>query len=232
VPEPDELDGSAEQLGGLGQERSIGGRLLAAVVGWRPSRAHALAALLLGLLGFSLVVQARQTQTEGLASLRQTDLVQILDNISQRSARLEDESRRLQQTRDRLRSGSDAATAAEQAARERLQVLGILAGTIAATGPGIELDITDPQNRVTAAMLLDAVQELRDAGAEAMQVGAVRVVAGTAFVDGTNGVLVDRTLLTPPYRFLVIGDTQTLSSALDIPVGCSTRCGRTAPAGR
>lgn len=196
-----------------------GARVRRALLSWRPGRVHLLVGLLLGLLGFTLVVQARQTQTEGLASLRQSDLVQILDNVSQRSSRLEEETRELQQTRDRLRSGSDAASAAEQAARERLEVLGILAGTIAATGPGIQLDIEDPDNRVTAAILLDAVQELRDAGAEAMQLEMVRVVASTSFVDGVNGVLVDGTRLTAPYRFLVIGDTQTLASALNIPGG-------------
>ena len=57
-----------------------------------------------------------------------------------------------------------------------------------ASGPGITLEISDPQGQVTAAVLLDTLQELRDAGAEAMQIDSVRVVASTSFVDGTGGV--------------------------------------------
>jgi uncharacterized protein YlxW (UPF0749 family) len=102
----------------------------------RVTRAQLLAGLLCAVLGFALVVQARQTQTQGLASLRQSDLLGILDNISERSARLDDEARRLQDTRDRLESGAGRSAAAEQAARERLEVLGILAGTAPPAGPG------------------------------------------------------------------------------------------------
>ena len=199
-------------------EQGARARLLGAM---RPriTRAQLLAGLLCAVLGFALVVQARQTQTQGLASLRQSDLLGILDNISERSARLDDEARRLQDTRDRLESGAGRSAAAEQAARERLEVLGILAGTAPASGPGIVLRIDDPQGQVTASVLLDTLQELRDAGAEALQINSVRVVASTAFVDGTGGVKVDGTLLQPPYTFVVIGDPQTLTAALQIPGG-------------
>jgi len=75
---------------------------------------------------------------------------------------------------------------------------------------------------VDAAELLDTVQELRDAGAEAIQIGTVRVVASTSFVDpdpGTGGVVVDGTTLTAPFLFSAIGDPATLATALDIPGG-------------
>jgi uncharacterized protein YlxW (UPF0749 family) len=188
----------------------------------RLTRAHLLAGLLLGLLGFSLVVQARQTQSENLSTLSQSELVRVLDDVTTRAERLDEEARRLQQTSEQLRSGSDRAAAAEKATRARLEVLGILAGTLPAQGRGITLVITDPQNAVGAPQLLDTVQELRDAGAEAIQLGTVRVVAGTSFVDapgGSGGVVVDGTTLRPPYTFTVIGDPQTLETALDIPGG-------------
>ncbi len=51
----------------------------------RLTRAHLLAALLLGLLGFSLVAQARQTQSESLSALNQSELVKILDTVTNQS---------------------------------------------------------------------------------------------------------------------------------------------------
>ena len=59
-------------------------------------------------------------------------------------------------------------------------MLRILTGTVAATGPGVTLTIDDPDGSVTAATLLDGVEELRDAGAEAIEINdSVRVVAST-----------------------------------------------------
>jgi uncharacterized protein YlxW (UPF0749 family) len=186
----------------------------------RLSRAELLGAVLLGLLGFSLVVQARQTQSDSFSSASQTELVQVLDNVNQKAERLDAEARDLQQTREELRNSSDRAAAAEKAARARLEVLGILAGTQAAQGPGITLLIDDPTGLVSAAMLLDTVQELRDAGAEAIQLAGVRVVASTSFVDAPGGgVRVDGAVLSPPYTFLAIGDPATQASALNIPGG-------------
>jgi uncharacterized protein YlxW (UPF0749 family) len=186
----------------------------------RITRAHVLAAVLLGLLGFSLVVQARQTGSNDLSALSQTQLVQLLDDANRQAERLDLEARELQQTSEDLRSGSDKAAAAERTARKRLDVLGILAGQLPAQGPGITLTVDDPDGQVRASMLLNTVQELRDAGAEAIQLGSVRVVASTSFVDADGGgVVSDGVTLKPPYTFTAIGDPDTMSSALDIPGG-------------
>jgi uncharacterized protein YlxW (UPF0749 family) len=120
---------------------------------------------------------------------------------------------------------TDGSRAALEEARGRVRTLGILAGTIAATGPGIEFTISDPAGEVEADVLLDALQELRDAGAEAVELSTpegprVRVVASTHLVDVEGGgVEVDGTLIEAPYRFLVIGESRTLAAALDIPGG-------------
>jgi uncharacterized protein YlxW (UPF0749 family) len=196
----------------------------------RVKRGHLLPAVLCAVLGFAVVVQVRSTQDTGLEGLRQTDLVRILDDVSERAARLRQEARDLEDTQARVTAGSGGSLAALQEAQERARVLGVLAGTLPASGPGIELTISDPRGEVGSEVLLDALQELRDAGAEAVEVSslegsAVRVVASTSFVDPAEGgadqggVVVDGTLLVSPYRFRVIGDPRTLASALDIPGG-------------
>ena len=188
----------------------------------------AVAALLL-VLGFALAVQVRSTQTDGLlTSARQEDLVQILDELDNRSERLRQEIASLTATRERLSSGSGASSAALAEAQRRTQVLGVIAGTLPAVGPGATVRITDPDTKVSASVLLDALEELRNAGAEAVQlegtgpgggVTAVRVVAQTALVDDPEGVVVDGTRLVAPYRFVVVGDPGTLAGAMTIPGG-------------
>ena len=193
-------------------------RLLEAVKP-RATRSQLLAALVCAVLGFAVVVGTRQTAGQNLASLRESDLVAVLDNVTQQSARLEDQARTLQQTFDGLRTASDRGPAARQAAQERLEVLGVLAGTLPATGPGIELEIPDPNLAVNATEMVETVQELRDAGAEAMQLGSARVVADTAFVDVKQGLQVDGTVVPPTYRLIAVGDPQTLAAAMEIPGG-------------
>jgi len=62
-------------------------------------------------------------------------------------------------------------------------------------------------------------QELRDAGAEAIQLSGVRVVASTALGLIPDGIDVAGLPLRAPYRFAVIGDPRTLAAALAIPGG-------------
>jgi uncharacterized protein YlxW (UPF0749 family) len=187
----------------------------------RATRANLFAAVLAVVLGFALATQVQETQEQGLEDLREEELVRILDDVTQDAQRLADDARELEATRDRLLSGAGSNAEALRAAQERLDALAILAGTAPATGPGIVVRISDPEGRVGATLLIDAVQELRDAGAEAIQIGDVRVVASTYFSDGPDGVSVSGVPLEQPYTIRAIGGSATMASAMDIPGGVS-----------
>jgi uncharacterized protein YlxW (UPF0749 family) len=187
----------------------------------RLNRGQLIVAVLCAVLGFAVAAQVRSNDKDTkFATARQDELVGILGDLSQRSDRLRSDIRDLDATKSGLQHDVQGQAALEDA-RRRATTYGILAGTLPATGPGIELTINDPQGRVRAASLLDTLEELRDAGAEVVQVGDVRVGVSTYFTDasGGGGVLADGHRLTPPYRFLVIGDPHTLATALNIPGG-------------
>ena len=194
-------------------------RRLARVGRPRLTKANAVATALAVLLGFALATQLQSQSRRGLESLRTSDLVRILDDQNARSDRLDAEARQLQAQRDELVNGSQQGQAAVTAARERLDTLGILAGTAKAKGPGVTIRITDPQGKVKAPMLLDVVQELRDAGAEAIQVGDVRVVASTWFGAQDGALRADGKPLGAPYVIKAIGDPATMDAAMRIPGG-------------
>jgi len=191
---------------------------------WPPrvTRAQLIVALLLFGLGFGLAVQVASTSDSdgALRGARQEDLVRILDELDDRTQRLEDEKQGLEDQRTELENSSDQAEEARKQTVEKERQLGILAGTVAAQGPGITLTIEDTKGTVEADMLLDAIQEVRAAGAEAIQVNGVRVVAGTFLADEDGGgVSVDGNKIDAPYRFKVIGKPQDLEPALNIPGG-------------
>jgi uncharacterized protein YlxW (UPF0749 family) len=185
----------------------------------RGTRANLLSALLAMLLGAGIAAQVQLTNQRGLDELSQPDLVRLLDDVSLRSSRLDQQVRELETTRDRLKSGTGTAGEALEQAQKRVDTLGILAGTIGAKGPGITLRISDPTNQVTGPIVLDIIQELRDAGAEAIDVGGVRVVASSFVGDRDGEILIDGTQVSRPLVIKVIGDSKTLSSAMTIPGG-------------
>ncbi len=185
----------------------------------RATRANVFAMLLAGALGFAIIAQVHQTSLEGLDNLREDELVRIFAGVDQNGEQLADEIRALQSSLDLLKSQSPTAAEAQRAARERLDALGILAGTVPASGQGIVLTISDPDRKVDASTMLDTVQELRAAGAEAIQIGDVRVVAETWFADSDAGLSVSGVDVSPSYVIKAIGDANTLAGAMEIPGG-------------
>jgi uncharacterized protein YlxW (UPF0749 family) len=177
-------------------------------------------AALCALLGFALVVQVQRTVSgDSLATARPDDLVQILDGLQRREDELNAEVAALQDTLSRLRSSGASSAEALAEAQRQAEALGILTGSVPATGPGLSIVIDDPEQRVPPEVLLDAIQELRNAGAEAFQVGGVRIGVDSAFTGSAGAVKLDGTPLTAPYAVHAIGDPPTLAAALAIPGG-------------
>ena len=217
--EPSPLEPSPPQEE-AGDSRPAWHRLLRAGAP-RATRANLLAMVLAGALGFAIIAQVRQTSLGELENLREDELVRLFAGVDRDGERLAEEIRGLETSLSLLKSQSTNEAEAQRAAQERLDALGILAGTVPAKGPGITLTIADPQGQVTDSIVLDAIQELRDAGAEAIQVGDVRVVADTWFSQGDGGLSVSGTEVRPPYVIRAIGDGNTLAGAMEIPGGVS-----------
>jgi uncharacterized protein YlxW (UPF0749 family) len=191
----------------------------------RPRRAHriragALIGVLTALLGFAIAVQVHaNSQSDSLAGLREDDLIGILDNQNARADRLRQQISELQRSLRSLQNSGNASAAARQQAEQEAQALGVLLGTLPASGPGVIVQIADPHHKLHGEDVLDVVEELRGAGAEAISFGGVRVSTETSFGDVGGTVAVDGAPLQPPYTVLAIGEPKTLDTALNIPGG-------------
>ncbi len=221
TPEPNGRVESSPGAGPSGQ-RSPAPSLRRALA-LRRTRTQLLVGGLFCLLGFVAAVQVGANRGGvDLGQTNTTDLVRILDDVNQRESRLQDQLRELEILRDRLASGTDADRVALEETRARISELSILTGVVPVEGPGVVIRLVDPQAAVDATLMLDTIQELRDAGAEAIQIGDQRVVASTWFSappDGAPGVAVDGTVVPAPVEIVAIGDPRTLSAAMRIPGG-------------
>ncbi|TDO45238.1 uncharacterized protein YlxW (UPF0749 family) [Kribbella sp. VKM Ac-2527] len=189
--------------------------------GFKPSRGQAIVAVVLALVACMAVVQVRVNRADdGYQNARREDLIAILDGLNQNNRRLESEITELEARKNSLSSSADKAQTAREQAEQQVRTLGILAGTLPAVGPGVRITLNDPDGKMTAGNLLDAIEELRDAGAEAIQInGSVRVVASTDLTDDAPGVRIDGEKIGSPYVIEAIGDSNNLSEAAKFPGG-------------
>ena len=190
----------------------------------RDPLASALIGILTLLLGFAFAVQVRSAGTsQVLAGAREEDLVRILDELNAREERLRGQITEQRTALEQLtNSDSQSATALEEA-RRRAEAIGILNGTVAAHGPGLRMTVRDPDGAVRVEDVLDAIEELRGAGAETMQIDGVRVGVSTAVTGRPGNLMIDGRPITAPYGFLVIGSPQNMETAMNIPGGVVQR---------
>src|ERR1700678_2370194 len=170
-----------------------------------------LAIVLCLVLGIAIVSQVRQTRSgDSLDTARPADLLVLLDSLRQREATLSTEVAELQTSLNALHASGSSDQAAIQNAQARLAALSILIGTVGATGPGVTVRVEDPGPGVAPQALLDVLDELRAAGAEAIQISdgrqAVRAGVDTWIVGVPGSLTVDGKILTPSYSIVAIGD--------------------------
>ncbi len=181
----------------------------------KPGRGQLVVGAVLCLAALLIVWTLRsQASQPDYSNLRRTDLIQLLDNLSAETRRMESEVRELTTTREGLVSGAAGVKAADDETRHRIEQMQIVAGTVPATGPGIRITIQDPQGAMSPELLLDALEELRDAGSEVIEFNdAMRVVASTWIDRDPEGrIVVDGIPLTTPIVIEAIGDPATLEA--------------------
>jgi uncharacterized protein YlxW (UPF0749 family) len=186
----------------------------------RPTFPQVVVALLIGSLAFAIVVKISDDRSNEYSGVRSEDLVELLKSLDTANERLNTQIDELTATRDGLLSSTKLSAKAKKQAKLRAEQLAILAGTSGASGPGVEVLINDPNKDIDASALLEAVEALRDSGAEAIAInGVARVVAQTYLLDDADEIRVGGQEIKRPYRIEAIGDASTLAGAVRFPGG-------------
>ncbi|HSV39102.1 MAG TPA: DUF881 domain-containing protein [Nocardioidaceae bacterium] len=203
-------------------DESTGRARLVAALRRPTSRSQLTAGVLLGVLGFAAVVQMHSSdQADRYAGASQEDLIQLINAQAVAEERVEDQIAALEATRNELEGHTADTEVALELARRQASALGILTGTSPAVGPGIEVAVDGPPLSVGSQELVSGIQELRSAGAEAMQVnGVVRLVGSSSIVDGPgDSVIIDGTQVAAPFLIEAIGNAAALEKAVFFPDG-------------
>jgi uncharacterized protein YlxW (UPF0749 family) len=164
------------------------------------------------VLGLLVVVQLRsQAGPPGLAQLSAQDLTILVANLNDRNDQLRQEGSSLERELNTLtanRSRGDVSVDEITADLERVRAY---AGLEPVTGPGVTISMDGP---IDGPGVEELINELRNAGAEAIAVGGVRVVAGVV-VSGPRGApAIDGTPLAAGFELVAIGAPDKLTGSL------------------
>jgi uncharacterized protein YlxW (UPF0749 family) len=177
----------------------------------RPRSQVALAVVTL-LLGFLVVVQLRAQQAGTVLETQSSqDLTLLVANVTTRNDQLRGDVADLQRQLDAIGAARAGGETAVGELRTDLERVRLWAGIDAASGPGIRVLVL---GGVPGTAVSDLLNELRNAGAEAISIGDVRVVAGTVVAGPAGDLSVENTALGPRVEIMAIGNPAALTGAL------------------
>jgi len=185
------------------------------------------------LLGVALKAQFR-LHTAELPSTRLPELARAYVQEKRTVQAMENEIRQLRQKTTELENALATGTKQTKVLNDSLQAAKMLAGLVEVEGPGIELILRDSERRPTFGSpesqlmelyiihdydLLRVVNELRQAGAEAIAINGQRLVATSAIRCVGPVIYVNDIKMASPFVIHAIGDPNTLMGALKTPGG-------------
>ena len=178
----------------------------------RSPRSQIALAIVALLLGFLVITQVRsQAGGTGLEDRSAQDLTLLVANVSTRNDQLRGEVADLGRQLDSIVAAQARGDTSAGQLRADLVRIRIWSGVDAAEGPGVRVVLRGP---ATATVLADLLNELRNAGAEAIAVAGVRVVPATIAGGAPGAVSVEDTLLVDPLEVVAIGNAATITGTL------------------
>ncbi len=166
------------------------------------------------VLGLLLVVQLR-TQNTARQTANAGDWEYVVADLIDSNARLKDETATLDAQLADLEDAQGRGAVLQSLVAE-VNHLRIANGLVEVSGPGIRVVIAGP---ISVLDMQDLINELRNAGAEALALNGHRLVTWSAVSTDGESITVDGQPLPVPYYLEAIGDTHTLEVALVRPGG-------------
>lgn len=179
------------------------------------------------VLGLLVVVQLRgQTGGSALQGLSAQNLTTLVASLNAANERLRSEVSTLQNQLAELRADRAVGATSVEQLQSDLARIRAWTGLDPVAGRGVEIIVS---GEIDAAAVDDLLNELRNAGAEAIAIEDIRVVARTT-VSGVPGALdLDGFLLRDPFTIRAIGRPETLVGSLTRVGGIIAQLSATTP---
>jgi uncharacterized protein YlxW (UPF0749 family) len=184
-------------------------------------------ALVMGVLGFLIVVQLQsQSAAAGLEALSAQELTQLVANLNTRNEQLRVEVATTERELADLQGAKARGESSVDQLRLDLTRVRAWSGLDAVTGFGVRVTVS---GAISGAGVQDLLNELHNAGAEALSVADVRVVAGTVVAGDAGTLSVENTPLGDTFEINALGNPATLTGSLTRAGGIVAQLAATYP---
>lgn len=169
------------------------------------------------LIGVLLVGQLRsQARPTEIRSLPAQELSELIETLSDRNRELRTALNDLRETlREYAVAGSQGQSALD-VSREDLRRITAFGGLAPVEGQGLVLEV---EGSLDAIALNDLINELRNAGAEAIAVDDVRITHRSVAVEGPGSLEIDGVEVAERFTLSAIGSPEGLLTAIERPGG-------------
>lgn len=179
------------------------------------------------VLGLLVVIQLRsQAEGSALAQLSSQDLTVLVANLNARNDQLRTEASSLEGELATLKANQSRGDASIGEITADLDRVRAYAGLEPVTGPGVSISVHGP---IDGPGVEELINELRNAGAEAIMAGDVRLVTGVVVSGAAGQAQIDGAQLGPDFELAAIGAPDKLTGSLTRSGGVIAQLAATLP---
>ncbi len=177
-----------------------------------------------GILTILIVNSTRDLLGEETATYKKIELLE--KEISEANGETQNLISQLNELSEELQATTEQLELREEVVSDlntQLENYQILSGEYDVTGPGIIIDIKEPEIEGPFSVsivnqyyyLLGILSNLNSAGAEAISINEQRYSSYTEIIPVSDFLNINGKFVTPPIQILAIGDSRTLSSSVN-----------------
>ena len=179
--------------------------------------------IMCALLGYGYMIQINNADAT-YETLSEDELTKLISETSTQVQKLEQRKSELSNQLDSLKDTADKNEKAAEIARQNAESNGILSGRLPVSGEGVVIRISKGSKRdIDASILFTLLEELRNSGAEVIEINDIRVITSTYISDTADGLDCDGTNIKAPFIIRAIGDSDNLQNAVNLAGGVGSR---------
>ena len=180
------------------------------------------------ILTIAICIQIKTVNSNGTTTSSNKNLNNLKTQVLKMKEKYEDTYQKLDNVQKELEEARNKVTNNDEQLKsleEKIKKYNVLSGTTEVKGPGVRITVTDAKNTnplnsiidprnliVHDTDILEIVNEMKNAGAEAVEVNGQRIVANTAISCDGNVIVINGEKVSSPFEIKAIGFPERLAT--------------------
>ena len=166
----------------------------------------------------TILVQFKTVEETDVTAIETMREAELRTALSEWTTKYDEASEQLEETNNRISEYEQKANDEQETknlVESELQQTNMILGKTDVKGPGVIITLEDGDREVVASDLVDLVNELKYAGAEAISINGSRIINTSEIAEINNSYIIVKRIASP-YEVKAIGDQTYLTSILNL----------------